>query len=563
MIPTHLEELTMNCSTKTKIVDLILLGVFLLTGIVRLIRHYFIQISDNTILYILFVSVIFVWSRQMRKRLLHDEERKYLTSVSISIVFYLMIRTIKYVFLPVGALLTRYAWYLYYLPQTLIVLFLFFAILCIGKPYDYRIKNSWKFLYVLAAFLIISIMTNDIHQMAFRFPNGIKYWDEIPYIHGLIYYLAVFWMILFFFITLVITVIKCSILEKRKNIWIPLIPLLIGILYIIAFIIERENKWQMMWKTSEMMCFITIAFIECLIIAGLFPSNDNYEKLWNASTLRNGIMDKEGKICYQSKESIDVSLEQVQMALNEKVYLQDGNLVLRSHFIKGGYGYWIRDLSEINYLNKELEEIGDVLQEENAMLKAENELMQKKMRILQKNHLYNNIAKSVSKQLDEIEQILKIPQEEKEFEKNIKYVCILNTYIKRRSNLLLLLAQNQKIHSNELWLAIMESLEYVKVNGIYKGQNCHGERMLDGNLLLLTYQIFENILEASVKTCKSILVDLDVTDGIEMHMEIEPIKNLVKEDDLVKEVEKLQGHFLIEIEDEIGFVTLTFPKRNE
>lgn len=125
------------------------------------------------------------------------------------------------------------------------------------------------------------------------------------------------------------------------------------------------------------------------------------------------------------------------------------------------------------------------------------------------------------------------------------------------------MAQNQKIHSNELWFAITESLEYIKISGIYKGQNYHGEQLLDGDLLLLTYQVFENILEASVKTCKSILVDLDVTDDIEMHMEIEPIKNLVKEDDLVKEVEKLQGHFLIEIEDEIGFVTLTFPKRNE
>lgn len=535
-----------------------LLGVFLFTGAVRFVRDYFVQISDNTILYILFAGVIFVWSRQMRKRLLHYEERKYLTGVSLCIVFYLMIRTIKYVFLPAGFLVTRYAWYFYYLPQTLIVLFLFFAVWCIGKPYDYKIKSGWKLLYVPAVFIILAIMTNDMHQMAFRFPMGIQNWDDIPYRHGWIYYLAVFWMIFFFFITLVITVRKCSILEKRKNIWIPLVPLLIGAFYMIAFVIERENKWQMLWKTSEMMCFITIAFIECLIIAGLFPSNDHYEKLWKASTLRNGIMDKEGKIRYQSKESMDVNLEQVQKALAEKVYLQDKNLVLRSHLIKGGYGYWIRDLSEINRLNQELEEIGDVLQEENAMLKAENELSQKKMSILQKNHLYDNIAKSVSGQLNEIEKILKIPQSEEEFEKNIKYICILNAYIKRRSNLLLLMAQNQRIHSSELWFAITESLEYVKISGIYKGQNYHGEQMLDGNLLLLTYQVFEKVLESTVKVCRSILVDLDVTDGIEMHMEIEPVQKLAADDVLVKEVNRYQGHFFTETEDEIGFVTLVF-----
>ena len=537
----------MHCSTKTRLIDLLLLFVFLLTGIIRILRPYFRTISDNTILYILYVMIIFIWLKQIRKRLLNREERKYLTGVAIFILIYLLLRTIKFVYVLDDSTFARYLWYLYYLPQTLMVLYLFFAILYLGKPYHYVIKSRLKLLYFPAIFIIIGILTNDYHQLAFFFPKGIDYWNDIPYIHGIFYYLAISWIIIFFLMTLIITIIRCSISMKRKNIWIPLSPLLIGFFYMIAFTINRENLLQRMWKTSEVICFILIAFIECLILAGLFPSNDNYENLWKTSSIQSAIMDKTGKLHYQSNSNLPVTLEEVKMALSQEVLLKDTTMVLRSHIIKGGYGYWIKDRSEINRLNEKLKESANLLQEENDLLDAENKLREKRLRIQQKNRLYDDIAKSVHKQLNEIEKLL---QYNKNFDIHLKYACILNVYVKRYSNLLLLSDQNSKIHSDELWFAITESLQYAKLYGIYTGSSYYEKQFLNGKDLILTYQIFEEALEQALPNITTILVNLDVCKGIKLHIEIDHPSSLL---------DKKYNYLQIEYEDDTEYIT--FYKR--
>ena len=153
----------------------------------------------------------------------------------------------------------------------------------------------------------------------------------------------------------------------------------------------------------EMGCFLFAAFMESLMDVHLLPANDNYSALFNASSIGAGIMDESGAVRYKSKTSIPTDLAQVIKAQSEPLIIEDGNTIFKSRAINGGFCYWMRDISQINMLNCELEDLGDVLDEENTMLEAENRMRVKRLQIEEQNKLYDDLAKNVKSQLEELQ----------------------------------------------------------------------------------------------------------------------------------------------------------------
>ena len=93
----------------------------------------------------------------------------------------------------------------------------FFAVLYIGKPYHYQLERKWRILYIPAFILIGGIMTNDFHQLAFRFPDGIQNWG-MEYTRGFLYILAIGWIVIFCTMILVITFFQmCVFTKSPKN----------------------------------------------------------------------------------------------------------------------------------------------------------------------------------------------------------------------------------------------------------------------------------------------------------------------------------------------------------
>ena len=131
-----------------------------------------------------------------------------------------------------------------------------------------------------------------------------------------------------------------------------MIPVAAGALYMVMFLIDQNNIFAWIYKVPEVICFVFAAFIECLIVSRLIPSNDNYDKLWEASTTGAGIIDNEGNVQYRSRNCEPVTLNQVNLAEKNALFLKGGNTQLRSHAVNGGYGYWVKDITEINRLNK-------------------------------------------------------------------------------------------------------------------------------------------------------------------------------------------------------------------
>ena len=247
----------MQSSRNTKIQNSICVVLVLLTGGIRLVRDYFPGRISNIIICVLFMLELSIWGCQIQRRLLHEEQKKYLISVAGFLGFLIFIRTVKFVYTAEGTAINRMLWYLYYFPQIFSVLIMFFAVLHIGKPLEKKIDKKWKILYLPATLLVMLIMTNDRHQWAFGFPAGLKYANE-TYTHGVIYYAALIWMLVLFAAMLVVAMQRCALAEYRKKIWMPIIPLGIGLLYVVLFWLDPDGIFQRLFKMAEICCVSSI-----------------------------------------------------------------------------------------------------------------------------------------------------------------------------------------------------------------------------------------------------------------------------------------------------------------
>jgi len=123
---------------KTIFLDWVCIFLIIMSGPVRVLFNVIPGYSCNIIIFLLYTSALFIWISQVKRRLLQNEECKFLSGVAALMLFLMAVRTIKFDFLPSGSVYARYAWYLYYVPQTLAVLWMFFAVLYIGEYFTFR-----------------------------------------------------------------------------------------------------------------------------------------------------------------------------------------------------------------------------------------------------------------------------------------------------------------------------------------------------------------------------------------------------------------------------------------
>lgn len=550
----------MQVGKKTRMLNIICVILVFMAGALRLLgtKNGFLY---NCLIFALFSAAASIWIFQLQRRLVQQEVRRNLIAAALLMIFWMAVRTIKYEFLPSGHFAARYIWYLYYVPMLLIPLLMFFSVLAVGKPHDTSIDRRWYLLFIPITVIIAGVLTNDIHQMAFSFPSGLTNWNDYKVNRGFVYYAAMISVAVLVVAVLAVVFSRCAVPEKRKMIWVPLLPLLVGMGYIVCAAAGIRNLSTKLLTEPEMGCFIFAAFMESLICVRLFPCNDNYGLFWRASSIGAGIMDKEGVVRYKSENTVSVTLGQVKEAQNNAVLLENGKLSLKSHAVRSGYGYWIRDITEIKKLNEELEELGNVTAEENSIIEAENKMRAERLHIEKQNRLYGDMARGVEKQLDILNGILDSPPEdEEEFEKIMRYACVLNSYIKRHSNLLLLSYQSDSVYSEELRCAAAESMEYVKLCGIKTHCIFEGKEMLSGKSAVAAYEMFEDILEASIPVTDNILVYWKISPGkLMLQIEINIPGGNFPDIVMSEKASALGGALEFESEDSTNYITFTLP----
>ena len=129
-------------------------------------------------------------------------------------VFWFVIRTLKYnvFYEPV---LRRYSWYGYYVPLLSIPSLSVIAALKMRESENQK-RRQWTGIFlVITVGVILLVMTNDLHQLVFRFPAE-KPWTDDEYFYGPGFVLCVAWIAIGFLTMLGILIANAETPGKRK-----------------------------------------------------------------------------------------------------------------------------------------------------------------------------------------------------------------------------------------------------------------------------------------------------------------------------------------------------------
>lgn len=411
---------------------------------------------------------------------------------------------------------SRYLWYLYYLPLIGIPLYMLFASLFVGKTEDYKLKWQVKLLYIPAALLFLMIMTNDLHKFAFSFPQH----DFSPdnYQHGIGYFMVFGWFALCTFASFYVMYSGGKIKRKPRAFAPLIVALVLTVYYIITYMVENPVTKLLAGDLSSACSLLFAAVLECCIYCGLLPTNTRYDEMFEASVGNSAqIVDEIFHVRYASASAGNLSAEQIKKALDAPVALSEGKL-LHTAPIGGGYMVWMEDISELTNLRKELTETKEELEERTAMLRHEYVLEKDRKVTAEQNRLYDLLTASTQKQIDRIAQLMKeyelVEGDEEKGNAILSKIAVLGGYVKRKKHLTLSVQNGFDIPEGELKNAIEESVRYLKAMGAHCVVFVDTQRdFLPGEIASAAYDFFEDAVEAALCSITSCAVSMCVVEG--------------------------------------------------
>ena len=525
------------------------LGLFILAGVFRQMDRLAAPLPSAV--YFLLTNLIYIglamaWGFSISRRSLHRNDRRWLLLGCTMAVLWLFLRAVKYRFFSDDTI-TRHLWYLYYVPQILAPLFSLFAALQLGRREGDALSRKWYLLFIPAALLIGGILTNDLHQMAFRAAPG-AVTLEADYTHGRVYYLAMTWIVALLLATGIIVYRKCRVSESRRYAWVPLCVFLGGF----ALCSLSFANIYTFHKMPECFCLTFAAFWESCLQVGLLPTNGHYRYFFSESTVAAQIVDGQGRPVYRAQNAPDLTPDQLDAAAREAILL-NADTRLQSAPVQDGRVYWVEDISKINRIQGQLAEINARLSEENELIQAENELKRQRAQTEEKNRLMDEMIALVRPQLHQINRLL-----EEESVQNLKHVCLLGAYVKRRVNLALICDKKAAVLADELAHCIRESLTYLTQYGAVCTLHQDGRGDVNSRDVQTAYDFFEDCLETALPTLSALMVRVECGERFSVRLMLEDAAGLPNVDKY-----RTLGKLTIDDADGELCATLSFDRGGE
>lgn len=459
---------------------------------------------------VIWIGLIIGWGISLRKRIIQTQVRGYLIAMASLMLFWLLIRTAKFYFFSAAdhPVLTRYIWYLYYLPMMFIPLFGLFVAMSAGRPEDYRHPGRQAMLLcVPTAALFLLVMTNDLHQFVFTFPEN-AVWADSNNGYSTGYYCIVVWLSILALLMLVKLLKKRRLKNSRKLILIPSIPIFIFLGYVLLYYLQFEWLRFVFGDLTVTACILYGATMELCIQCRFLQSNTCYRELFDATTVAAQITGENYAVCLSSGRAKETDAELLRQTESGPVMLEHG-IRLSGAPIRGGHVIWAEDLSPLLKVLDELEEIRENLEDSNALLEEENALRAREAHIAQQSRLYRIIERDTAKQIRLMDSLIAQAERADTGEEKrgiLQKMLVVGAYLKRRNNLVFLADRSPVIEAKELYLTFGESLDNLELCGV----TCAFHSELTESLLAFTimamYDFFEEIIERSLGRMGSLIV---------------------------------------------------------
>lgn len=461
----------------------------------------------------IYIGLFVAWGISVRSRIIQPQVRRYLTAVSALMIFWMTVRSIRYS-LEEALWVMRHLWYLYYLPMLFIPLLAVFIALSLGKPESFRLPKWTVLLYIPTAALLLLVLTNDLHQLVFRFPEDAVVWMN-EYRYGIVYFPVVGWMVLCALTALVIMLVKCRVPNSRKVLVLPFVPVVLSVIYGALYIFQLPWLRLIAGDVTVVFCLLIAATLESCIQCGLIQSNTHYNDLLLSCTLRVQLTDPEYQRLLSSRSAEPIPLQIMRQTETGPVRL-DGGLRLSGAPVRGGHVLWTEDVSELLEVLEELQDVKDSLEDNNALLRAEYTLKAREAHIAEQDRLYNIIQRETVpriKLLAELTDACETMGDEAQRKQILGKMAVIGAYLKRRSNLIFLADKTPLFQEKELHLTFGESMDNLELCGITCGLLSELERPVEARQLMKMYDLFEEIVERSIDTMSTITVWIGPADG--------------------------------------------------
>ena len=461
----------------------------------------------------IYIGLFVAWGISVRSRIIQPQVRRYLTAVSALMIFWMTVRSIRYS-LEEALWVMRHLWYLYYLPMLFIPLLAVFIALSLGKPESFRLPKWTVLLYIPTAALLLLVLTNDLHQLVFRFPEDAVVWMN-EYRYGIVYFPVVGWMVLCALTALVIMLVKCRVPNSRKVLVLPFVPVVLSVIYGALYIFQLPWLRLIAGDVTVVFCLLIAATLESCIQCGLIQSNTHYNDLLLSCTLRVQLTDPEYQRLLSSRSAEPIPLQIMRQTETGPIRL-DGGLRLSGAPVRGGHVLWTEDVSELLEVLEELQDVKDSLEDNNALLRAEYTLKAREAHIAEQDRLYNIIQRETApriKLLAELTDAFETMGDEAQRKQILGKMAVIGAYLKRRSNLIFLADKTPLFQEKELHLTFGESMDNLELCGITCGLLSELEGPVEARQLMKMYDLFEEIVERSIDTMSTITVWIGPADG--------------------------------------------------
>ena len=443
------------------------------------------EYTMNKFITLLFAVLFTMWTIRLYYKLYDKKTRRYILFIGILIIFWMIIRIIKGIIdFP---FLKRMCWYLYYLPLIFIPTLYYISSMSLLNKIS---KKNKLIIYSISTFLLLLVLTNDFHNLVFKFNNGITLHDD--YTHFIVYYLISIWIFYLFSKSLIELATYRMKIKKDKKGFLPFIIILLGLTYTILYVLDIQyiRSINMSVVDSTLICL----GIELAFYLDLIPNNSEYINKFINSTLDMAIVSLDGKIRYTTTIFKNIPGFILNDIKNKKVKnnYQDNNIIYDIKTNKDSYVILKKDLTSINNIKKEIKKKREELLKQQESLKIEEKTKKELYEIKLRNEVINKVEIKLSEKRLEAKKILMNKNVSISDLEKVKRIII---YSKKKS-MLMISEINEDIYDEEginvLLNELLKSMFSTNIKGFISINN---KMTIKGSTMSLLYDIVYELIE--------------------------------------------------------------------
>ena len=450
------------------------------------------DLREHTLSAVLIAAAILLWKGTVSHRVIRRDVRRAVIVMSWLLVGWLMLRLFKYQLMREG-ILSRMCWYGYYVFQLgLPVALLHLTELLDRTEGEKRlVRPLWLPLACYGGSVLL-VMTNDLHQLVFRFdPEG--NWAS-QYHYGFGYWAVLAASLLF----LALAIGKLLRQGCRPSRWRSrILPMLFcgGLLVYVGSYIKRV---PLAWESdlTVNICILSVLFFEAALHGGLIPVNIRYQRLFASAPISLSLLDENGRTVLASGGVRPIShsvWKRLRMDM-EQPLLRDSNTQLHAVPVRSGMVVWQEDLTQLNRLRKEIQDVQIRLEAANALLREEGEVKKRLLIAETKRDMFEQLDRDMERDIASLVRLIGTLSETEHPRNLTAYITLCLCHIKRRCNLFFLARQGEPILGEELRIYLDELAELARYAGLQTLICCGQDGRMEIRTALLCYDFaFETI----------------------------------------------------------------------